>query len=241
MPRHFTEAQLQERIKTFEAFLQDKRLSYSALAPERHKTSPFIISDGKELAKVSFSPQGQIFIIAAEGALKSFLTRWIKHVRGNVRYPYSDNTTPERVEELTYTYGDMLETPSSAHDKGDKAMTRDELLALIAASLTDKDFADGFEYGCMDYESALTGGTVGDDEDILDLIRSETSPQVRNRDAPAYRKLHTEPPALRITFGFLAGFLLAKFTDTEATDPLADERPENVVSLGQWRQENQDT
>jgi hypothetical protein len=119
-------------------------------------------------------------------------------------------------------------------------MTREELLALIAASLTDKDFADGFEYGRLDHESALARGTVGDDEDILGLIRSETSPQVRNREAPAYRRLHTEPPALRITFGFLAGFLLAKFTDTEATDPQPDEHPENVVSLEQWRQENQD-
>jgi hypothetical protein len=36
-------------------------------------------------------------------------------------------------------------------------------------------------------------------------------------------------------FGFLAGWLLAKFTDTQATDPLPDEHPDNILSLEQWR------
>ena len=81
----------------------------------------------------------------------------------------------------------------------------------------------------------MLDGNIGDDEDLLDIIRGETAPGTLNRNSPSYVKLQTEPPALRTIFGFVAGWLLAKFTDTQATDPLPDEQPDNILSLEQWR------
>ncbi len=90
-------------------------------------------------------------------------------------------------------------------------MTHDELFSFLATALTDKDFAEGFHYGQEDYQSERTYKRLYTDDDILGLIRRETAPVII-RGNPA---LNIDPPPLRSIFGFLVGWLLAGFTDTE--------------------------
>lgn len=117
MTRYLTETQFQERINAFESFLHSHQLVFLRIPRERNNVLPYIVSDKEELAKISFSPQGSVFLIAEDGKLKALLVRWIRQVRGQASHPFSDNTTPDRVRELRYTYGDLLVSSVSQNNE----------------------------------------------------------------------------------------------------------------------------
>jgi hypothetical protein len=117
MARYLTEAQFQERISAFESFLQSHQLVFLRIPRERNNVRPYIVSDKEEIAKISFSPLGSIFLLAEDGRLKALLVRWIRQVRGQASHPFSDNTTPERVRELRSVYRDLLDSSISQNNE----------------------------------------------------------------------------------------------------------------------------
>ena len=122
MSRYLTEAQFQERINAFESFLQSRQLVFLQIPRERNNALPYIVSDKRELAKISFSPLGSVFLLAEDGELKALLVRWIRQIRGQASHPFSDNTTPDRLRELRYAYQDLLVSPAPQNN-GQEAMS----------------------------------------------------------------------------------------------------------------------
>jgi hypothetical protein len=105
MPRYFTVEQFNERIALFEAFLKENHLSFFTLPRESNKALPYVIHNTRDIAKVLFSPQGNIFVVAKNGTLKTLLTTWILQRRPR----YSDSSTQAHYEKLLEQFGHELE------------------------------------------------------------------------------------------------------------------------------------
>lgn len=109
MARYLTETQFHERISAFESFLQSYQLVFLRIPRERNNVLPYIVSNRVELAKVSFSPLGSIFLIAADGKLKALLV--------HIQMIPQDSPLIELAELLGYTVY-LISTPPLQEPSG---------------------------------------------------------------------------------------------------------------------------
>lgn len=110
-------------------------------------------------------------------------------------------------------------------------MNQEELLSLILAMVTDRDFTRGFRQGQAAYEDDRE--KVTSDTDILQFLRHEIAPETFQDEAVFDQKTGMKPLALRSRYGFLAGWLLAAFTHQEGT--ASTNLAPLIVPLDAWR------
>lgn len=110
-------------------------------------------------------------------------------------------------------------------------MTYEELLTLILARVTDRDFARGFRQGQEAYEDDRE--MVAGDNDILEFLRHEIAPETFKDEAVFDEKTGIKPLSLRSRYGFLAGWLLAAFTHQGTLAPT--ELTPLIIPLDAWR------
>ncbi len=111
-------------------------------------------------------------------------------------------------------------------------MTKEELVSLLLALVTDRDFARGFRQGQAAYEDDCGEKDVSDN-DILQFLRHEIAPETFNLEMVFDQKTGGKPLALRSRYGFLTGWLLAAFTRQESVAPT--ELLPLVIPLDAWR------
>ncbi len=111
-------------------------------------------------------------------------------------------------------------------------MTKEELLSLILAMVTDRDFAQGFHQGLAAYEDDCGEKEVSDN-DILQFLRHEIAPETFTLEVMFDQKTGIKPLSLRSRYGFLTGWLLAAFTHQGMLAP--PELTPLIVPLDAWR------
>jgi len=89
------------------------------------------------------------------------------------------------------------------------------MIAKLAASLADPDFKEGFEWGREASQDESAEGPISEDN-MLAFIRNECDPVTLRRDATFTALTGVRQLSLRHKYGFLAGYILATYTDAEA-------------------------